>query len=275
MKRFPEKRIVITGAGSGLGKTLAIDFAKMGWRVVVSSRTQSRIDQTVHDIKEAGGTVLGVQCDVSEYDNVAALADKVVAEWGGVDIVINNAGVPSGGYVETFSLEDWKWIMDINLMGTIHGCKAFIPILKKQGSGHIANVSSAAGFTSMAEMAPYNVTKAGIISLSETLKMELYGENIGVTVAVPTFFQTNLLENVRYTDEIQLKRAEAYFEKAFCDVNHVSKKLIKGIKKNKLYVLPQIDARFYWRFKRFAPELFFKTLAVSYHKGWIDKYLGV
>ena len=137
------------------------------------------------------------------------------------------------------------------------------------------NIASAAGFASLAEMGPYNVTKAGVISLTETLRMELAGQNIGVTAVTPTFFKTNLMDQVRYTDEHQLKMADAFFEKALCDANHVSKKVIRAIMKNQLYVLPQFDARLYFRFKRLAPQTFFGLMGKLYSKGWLDKFLGI
>ncbi len=275
MKKYPEKRIVITGAGSGLGRTLAVDFAKMRWRVAVSDMIQSRIDETVDAVNDAGGEGFGVLCDVSKFDDVEKLAEKAISKWDGVDIIVNNAGVPAVGHMEKVPLHDWQWIIDINLMGVIYGCRTFLPIFKRQGAGHIVNIASAAGIVSLAEMGPYNVTKAGVISLSETLRMELSGQNIGVTAVTPTFFRTNLMDQARYTDDHQLVRAEAFFEKSYCDVNHVSKKVMKAIGKNQLYVLPQFDARFYWRFKRFAPQKFFDFMGLLYRKGWLDKFLGI
>jgi NAD(P)-dependent dehydrogenase (short-subunit alcohol dehydrogenase family) len=275
MKKYPKKRIAITGSGSGLGKTLAIDFAKLGWKVAVSDMIQSRIDETVDAVNEAGGEGIGVLCDVSKPEHVESLADEVLSKWDGADIIVNNAGVPASGYIEEIPIEDWKWIIDTNLMGVIHGCRTFLPIFKKQGAGHIVNVASAAGIASLAEMSPYNVTKAGVISLTETLRVELAGQNIGVTAVAPTFFKTNLMDQARYQRDLQRKRAEAFFEKSYCDVNHVSRKVIKGIKKNQLYVLPQFDARFFWRFKRLAPQKFFGFMGMFYSKGWLDKFLGI
>ena len=275
MKKYPLKRIAITGSGSGLGKTLAIDFAKMGWKVAISDLIQSRIDETVNEVNEAGGEGIGVLCDVSKPENVEHLAETVKSKWDGVDIIVNNAGVPGVGFIDKIPLEDWQWTIDINLKGVIYGCRTFLPIFKKQGSGHIVNIASAAGFASLAEMGPYNVTKAGVISLTETLRMELAGQNIGVTAVTPTFFKTNLMDQVRYTDEHQLKMADAFFEKALCDANHVSKKVIRAIMKNQLYVLPQFDARLYFRFKRLAPQTFFGLMGKLYSKGWLDKFLGI
>lgn len=275
MKRFPRKRIVITGAGSGLGKTLALDFAKLGWNVAVSDINIQRAEETLKQVEDAGGTGIALHCDVARWEDVKKLADTVTDQWDGADIIVNNAGVPVVGFVEKIPVEDWRWIISINLMGVVHGCKAFIPIFQRQGAGHIVNIASSAGIVSLAEMAPYNVTKAGVISLSETLRAELSGRNIGVTVVCPTFFKTNLMEQARYTDDHQIKMAKAFFEKSMCTAQDVSRDIIRSVKKNKLYVLTQIDAKIYWRFKRFFPQFFHDFMGWVYRKKFLDKVLGI
>lgn len=275
MKRFPRKRIIITGAGSGLGKTLALDFAKLGWNVAVSDIHTQRAKETLRQVEDAGGTGIALHCDVARWEDVKKLADTVADQWGGADIIVNNAGVPVVGFVEKIPVKDWRWIISINLMGVVHGCKAFIPIFQRQGAGHIVNIASSAGIVSLAEMAPYNVTKAGVISLSETLRAELSGRNIGVTVVCPTFFKTNLMEQARYTDDHQIKMAKAFFEKSMCTVQDVSRHIIRSVKKNRLYVLTQIDAKIYWRFKRFFPQLFHEFIGLVYRKKFLDKSLGI
>lgn len=275
MKKFPNKRVVITGAGSGLGRTLAIDFSKRGWRVGVSDILMKRAEETVDMVNAVGGRGMAFQCDVAQWDQVSSMAQAVVSAWEGVDIVVNNAGIVSVGVMEKIPLEDWQWIIGINLMGVIHGCKAFVPIFKKQGAGHIVNIASSAGIASLSEMAPYNVTKAGVISLSETLKMELFGDNIGVTVVCPTFFKTNLMDQARHTDPSQLDRAEALFDKSKTTAEDVSRHIIRCIEKNRLYVLTQIDARLTWKMKRYFPELFFRLMGFLFSRGYIDKFLGV
>jgi len=275
MKKFPNKRVVITGAGSGLGQTLAVDFGTLGWKVAVSDIDMDRAEETVKKVNAAGGQALAIHCDVARADDVERLARQVTLEWGGADVVVNNAGVPSIGFVEKIPMEDWKWIIDINLLGVIHGCKTFIPIFKQQGGGHIVNIASSAGICSLAEMGPYNVTKAGVISLSETLRVELTGENIGVSVVCPTFFKTNLMDQARYTDKHQLDMANAFFEKALCSAGDVSRDIIRSIAGNRLYVITQIDARFYWWVKRLMPRTFYAIMGWVYRRRFLDKVLGI
>ena len=275
MKKFPKKRVVITGSGSGLGRALAIEFAKNQWKVLISDVDMEGAKESVKLVNEAGGNGFAVQCDVTQWEQVKNLADAAVSKWGGADIIVNNAGVLNVGTMEKISLEDWRWIIDINLIGVIHGCKAFIPMFKQQGSGHIVNIASAAGFCAMAEMGPYNVTKAAVISLSETLRPELSGSNIGVTVVCPTFFKTNLLDRTRYSNQKAYDRMDAFFQKSMSTAEGVSRHIIKSVGKNKTYVVTQPDAKLWWSIKRHFPNVYIKLQSVVFRKGILDKAMGV
>jgi NAD(P)-dependent dehydrogenase (short-subunit alcohol dehydrogenase family) len=276
MDRFKTKTVVITGAGSGFGRGLAVDFAKLGWKVAVSDINMERAEDSVRLVNGSGGQGIAIRCDVTKPEEVQGLADAVVSKWGTVDIIINNAGVPVLGFMEKITLEDWRFEIDVMLMSVIYGCRTFIPIFKKQGWGHIVNTASSAGICSLPEMSPYNVTKAGVISLSETLRGELKGSNIGVTVVCPTFFKTNLMDQARSTDERQLKMGEAFFNKfSFGTVESVSRATLKAIKKNKLYVLPQPDSKLFWFMKRMTPNTYYNVNAFLYSRGILDKILGI
>jgi len=276
MDRFKTKIAVITGAGSGLGRGLALEFAKLNWRVAVCDIEESRISETVRLVNEAGGEGLPVQCDVTQYEQIEAMAKAVLGKWGGADILINNAGVPVSGYFEKIPLENWRFEIDVMLMSVIYGCRVFIPVFKKQGWGHIVNTASAAAITASGEMGPYSITKAGVVALSETLYSEFRGCNIGTTVLCPSFFKTNLLDKARYCDERQRRMAEAFFEKySTGTVESVSRAALKGIRKNKLYVLPQLDIKIMWFMKRMAPSASRKLDAFLYSRGFIDRLLGI
>ncbi|HVN71133.1 MAG TPA: SDR family NAD(P)-dependent oxidoreductase [Desulfomonilia bacterium] len=273
MNRFKTRTVVITGAGSGFGRGLALDFAKLGWKVAVSDINIDRAEETVTLV---GGQGLAVRCDVTKPEEVQALADIVLSQWGSIDILINNAGIPVFGIMEEVPLEDWRFEIDIMLMSVVYGCRTFIPVFKKQGRGHIVNVASAAGFVSLPGTSPYNVTKAGVISLSETLRGELRGSNIGVTVVCPTFFKTNLLDQARYSDEHQHKKAETAFKKFQNGTpESISKATLKAIKANRLYVLPQPEAKIFWFVKRMLPQSFNTINAFVESHGIMDKILGI
>lgn len=276
MERFRNRVVAITGAGSGLGRGLAMEFAKLGWKVAVSDIDSRRADESARLVQKSGGQALAFTCDVTRCEDVESLADRMISQWGAADIIINNAGVPVAGYMEKIPLEDWRYELDVLLMGAIHGCRTFIPIFREQGRGHIVNVASAAGFVSLAEMSPYNVAKAGTISLSESLRIELKGSGIGVTVVCPTFFKTNLMDHARYTDEHQLKMFTAFFEKfSFGTVESVGRATMRAIRKNRLYAVPQWDARLAWLTKRIAPHVFYGVGGLLYSRGILDRILGI
>jgi NAD(P)-dependent dehydrogenase (short-subunit alcohol dehydrogenase family) len=275
MKRFPKKRVVITGAGSGLGRAMSIEFAKLGWHVCVSDIDTERAIATGHMVAQSGGNPLAIRCDVTQPEQLESLADALMQQWGGVDIVINNAGVAAAGYMEKIPLKTWDWIITLNLKSVIHGCRAFIPLLEKQGGGHIVNVASNAGIASLPEMSCYNVTKAAVISLSETLNVELNPKKIGVSVVAPTFFRTNLMDQFTSPDPRQRELAHAFFDKSKVTSEDVARHVIRAVKRNQLYVITQLDGKFSWLCKRMTPEIYFKVLGWIYKHGLGERYLGM
>lgn len=274
MKQFPEKRVMITGAGSGFGRALALEFAALGWKVGVADINAKRAKETVEMVNQAGGFGLEILCDVTDLKQLEDTALLLKKEWGGVDIVVNNAGVAAAGFLEKISMDQWEWIIDLNLKSVIHGCRTFIPLFEEQGKGHIVNMASSAGIACLPEMANYNVTKAGVIALSETLRSELGPKNIGVTVICPAFFKSNLMDQFSSTDERQRKMANKFFETSRTTAQGVARAAMKAISKDKLYVVTPFDAKFIWYVKRLCPELLYKILRFANKKGWTDKAMG-
>jgi len=174
-KRSRRAAAVITGAGSGIGAAFAKELARRGGRVVCSDIDETAARATTDVIIDHGGSALPLRCDVSQADDVHRLATDAQSWFGGPPtLVINNAGVGAGGTpVGDGSLDDWAWVLGVNLWGVIHGCHVFTPILREAGYGGIINVASAAAFAAAPGMAAYNVSKAGVLSLSETLAAEL------------------------------------------------------------------------------------------------------
>jgi short-subunit dehydrogenase len=157
-------------------------------------------------------------------------------------------------------IEDWRWTLEVDLFGVIHGCHVFVPRLRAQGSGHILNVASAAGIVSPPRMAAYNVAKAGVIALSETLAAELEGSTIGVTVLCPTFFQTNIAAHGRFVDERFRELGKRLVERG-PKADRIARAAIESVERGELYALPMAEARWLWTVKRFAPRAFSKIFA--------------
>lgn len=271
------QRAVVTGGGSGLGRAFCLELAKRGARVLVADVNRDGAEKTASEAKALGAETIAVYCDVAKIEDVENLAAQAEKAWGGTDFLINNAGVAVGGHVGEVSLDDWKWIVGINLWGALHGCHVFIPRFKKQGIGAILNVASSAGFVCTPEMSAYNVTKAGIIALSETLYAELAPHHIGVTVLCPTFVRTNIMSTFRASNPQQEKRhrafASALFERSRMTAEEVARVTLMGVEDGKLYVVPQADGKWLWRLKRFFPGPYAKILARLHKGGFLEKLL--
>ncbi len=248
-------RAVITGAASGLGRALAVELAGRQAKLLLADIDEEGSRETVRLVARAGGEAHTVRCDVSRSDEVAALAGEADRALGGVDLVVNNAGVATGGEVGDIPLADWEWLVGVNLWGVIHGCNTFAPRFKQQRGGHILNVASSAGFVSLPGMAPYAATKAGVIALSEVLKLELAPHGVGVTVLCPTFFQTNIIEGGRGIDEANKNIALKLMKQAKLQAPDVARLALAAVDAGRLYALPHRDGRWFWRLKRAAPEL--------------------
>jgi short-subunit dehydrogenase len=258
-------RVVITGAGSGFGRALALVLAERGARLVLGDRDEPTVRETAHLALERGAAdARAVRCDVTRLDDIETLA---ASRGGVVDLVVNNAGVGSGGAVGVAPIEDWRWTLEANLFGVIHGCHVFVPLLLEQGCGHVLNVASAAGLVSAPQMGAYNVSKAGVVALSETLAAELEGTPVGVTVLCPTFFRSNIVRRGRFADDAMRERGMKLIAKGR-SAEFVARAALTSIDEGHLYSIPMVDARVLWRLKRLAPETF-ATLA-----GKISKRMG-
>lgn len=267
---MPTKRLskntkaVITGAGSGIGKAFAVELAARGGRVVCADINALAAENTAKEIIRQHGFAIGVGCDVSRLEDVEALALTAV-EWleGPPDFVINNAGVGVGGApVESISMEDWRWIMGVNLWGVIHGCRVFVPLLKKTPRGALLNVASAASFGSAPLMGAYNTTKAGVVALSETLHAELAGSGIHVSVLCPTFVQTDILRNGRMPGSLG-EYAQKMMNRSGMPPETLVKKTLDGMDQGSIHILPQWDAKVSWLIKRLAPGTFTRGMGTA------------
>jgi len=200
MKDFSGKVAVITGAGSGFGREFARIGAKLGMKLALADVQADALAATVDELAAQGATVFGERTDVSKGDDVERLAARTLDAYGAVHLVFNNAGVASGGLAWESSVRDWEWVLGVNLWGVIHGVRVFTPILLAQGEdGHIVNTASVAGLVNPQMMAVYNVSKHGVVSLSETLfhDLRLVGAKVGVSVLCPAFVPTGISESER------------------------------------------------------------------------------
>jgi len=240
MKDFNGKVVVVTGAGSGIGKEIGLAFARRGARLAVADIDEARLESVRKEIEAMGNTVKSWVVDVSQAEQVKDFCDDVYREMGRVDVLCNNAGVAVGGFFEDIPLEDWEWIVGINLWGEIYGCHYFYPRMIKDGGGHIVNVASGAAIAPLPLMTAYCATKSGVKGFSETLRAEARLHGIGVSAICPGFVRTNIIKNTRYCTEDDRKfgeKVDRFYEWRNYPPSKVASAIVKAVERNRGVVL--------------------------------------
>ncbi|MFM7520602.1 MAG: SDR family NAD(P)-dependent oxidoreductase [Planctomycetota bacterium] len=264
MSTFPlsaARTAIITGAAGGLGRALCQRLARDGWQIAVCDIDEAGAAETLDLVRQAGGDGRVERFDVADAAAWAALRQRLERDWPQLDLLVNNAGVAVSGNVGDCPLEDWRWIVDINLWNVIHGCHTFVDWLKRNPrGGYIINTASLAAFGSAPGMAAYNATKAAVVSLSETLHVELLPHGVGVTVLCPSFFPTNLLDNGRFRDAAQRRVAAGEFARTRLTAERVADEAVKAMQARRLYVVLPARGRLVWYLKRLSPTLFVKLV---------------
>jgi NAD(P)-dependent dehydrogenase (short-subunit alcohol dehydrogenase family) len=264
MENLTDQVAVVTGGASGIGLALARAFAREGCRVVIADIEEAALQRAAAGLPE---DTLTVRTDVSKVEDVEELAHAAVERFGRVDIVCNNAGISTFNTIENQTLEDWRWVLDVDLWGVINGVHTFLPIMRKQGTpGHIVNTSSVAGLLSgVPYIGPYAVAKVGVVSISETLRTELLmsGAPISVSVLCPSGTNTSVMEAERnrpaYTgkeqrtpdaEEMRLMIRSGFTGPTGKEPEEVAEMVLDAIKNDRFWVIthndlqPTIEARF-------------------------------
>jgi NAD(P)-dependent dehydrogenase (short-subunit alcohol dehydrogenase family) len=267
-KRFPHKRVLITGANSGFGKAMAMHFGRKGWRVAVTGRRPDAVQAAAEDVRKAGAAeVIDLIIDVSKSEDFEAAARRVEEQWGGLDLLVNNAGILDSAKLHEITLEQWHRIVDINFWGVVYGCHAFVPMLIRQGSGYVLNMASSAGLFALPEMAQYSVPKAAVIALSETMKAELTRYGIGVTVSCPAAFASDLLKGgIDVNRSVTLRSLDKDQKTGRHTSESVAAHAIRSMERNHLYDIAHDSMEFLWFVKRLMPETIYRLFAWMYAK---------
>lgn len=249
-------KVLITGGASGLGRALAVRFARAGYDVCIADINTEGSEETLSLVREAGQSGWAFNLNVTKPDQWQALHDAVVEKWGSVDVVINNAGVATADRIEQGEWSSWEWVIDINLKGVALGCRTFTPMMKQQGSGYFINTASLAGLMKAPLMGSYNVTKAAVVALSETMHHELKPYGIGTTALCPGFFRTNLNHTMRTSDPFLLKSVDKVFESSELDADDVADICFRSMQKNEMICNPHKFGRRAYFIKRYLPWFF-------------------
>ncbi len=198
MRELSDKAAFVTGGASGIGLALGRAFAQAGMRVMLADIEADSLAAAVASLQGVGPQVRGVTCDVADPASVDRAAEASYQAFGRVHVVCNNAGVAGGTGIDNISLDDWRWVLDVNLMGVLHGIRTFLPHIRAHGEGgHIVNTASLAGMTSGLGFSPYSASKFAVVSMSEGLAMEVAPLGIGVTVVCPGWVRTRISESGR------------------------------------------------------------------------------
>ncbi|HLV18276.1 MAG TPA: SDR family oxidoreductase [Pseudomonas sp.] len=258
-------RMMITGAGSGLGREIALRWAREGWQLALGDINPAGLEETLALVREAGGDGFIQRCDVRDYSQLTAFAQACERQLGGIDVVVNNAGVASGGFFAELSLEDWDWQLSVNLMGVVKGCKAFLPLLERS-RGRIINIASLAALMQAPAMSNYNVAKAGVVALSESLLVELKPLGIGVHVVCPSFFQTNLLNSFRGPDPAMKAQVGKLLESSPISAADIADHIHQEVARGTFLILPHEQGRMAWVIKRQDPEVIYQQMVAMTEK---------
>jgi NAD(P)-dependent dehydrogenase (short-subunit alcohol dehydrogenase family) len=238
---FRDKVVVVTGAASGIGREIALAFAGRGARLALADISEEGLRKVRDELEDLGNQVYAQEVDVSIAVDVGDFCDNVYREMGRVDILCNNAGVALGGELQDISLEDWEWIVGVNLWGVIHGCHYFYPrMIAQGGGGQIVNVASGLGLVPAPGSIPYVTTKHGVVGLSETLRAEAALHGIGVTAVCPGFILTGIYRDARQctppasgTREESVADTERRLGKRKHTAASVAEATVRAVEKNK------------------------------------------
>jgi len=266
MKKLSDRVAVVTGAAGGIGRATSVALAKEGCHLALCDVNAAGLDETAALAREHGRTVTTHIVDVSNKERMRAFAEEVVAQHGGVNILVNNAGVTVAAPFENHSLEDFEWIVGINLWGVIYGCKFFLPYLQKADEAHIVNLSSLFGLLGVPSQTSYCATKFAVHGFSEALWVELRDQGIGVTSVHPGGVRTDIAKSARTTSSAQKSLAIDIIERFSVTPEHCAKLIVSAIKKNKMKQMVTRETHMIFAAKRLAPQLPQRVMVGGYRR---------
>jgi len=252
------KTVLVTGAGSGIGRETALAFARRGADIVIGDIQESAASRTAEDVRALGRNATTEVVDVADTERMRAFAETVHSKIEAVDILVNNAGVGLGGGFLDTTLEDWQWIIGINLRGVVHGCHFFVPrmVARKRG-GHVVNVASAAAYLASEALCAYSTTKFAVLGLSEALRDELQPHGIGVTAICPGIINTPITGSARLRGKAALPGAReqmvAFYQRRNYGPERVAQAIVKAVARNAAVAPVSPEAWVLYLLKRLSP----------------------
>lgn len=268
------RRVLVTGGAAGLGAALVDAFVARGDRVLVTDLAEHLDTAEAHYLR----------LDVTSDADWAAALSWVERNWGGLDVLVNNAGIAAGGRIDKCSLDEWQRAIDINLLGVVRGCHTFVPLMKRQGSGHLVNTASLAGLVHPPGMAAYTAVKAGVVALSEAISYELQPFGITTSAICPSFFRTSIASSMSGADEVVGGIVARLVERSPLTPADIAAVVMKGIDAKQMVIVTDAPARKAVRTKRFARRLYdreqlrfatrIRDIAAKNEKAGVDTVAG-
>ena len=258
VERMEGRLALVTGAGSGIGRETALLCARRGANLALCDVNEDGLATTEAEARRLGSEVLAERVDVGDRAQMQAFADAVHERVEAVDLLVNNAGVGVGARFLETPLEDWDWILPINLMGVVHGCRMFVPAMLERGNGgHVVNLSSAAGYFPNPTLAAYTSTKFAVLGLSEALRIELRPHGVGVTAVCPGLINTPITRNsrLRGSTEGQRERMVRLYERRNYGPDRVAERILHAVQRDRAVMPVTAEAWAMWWLMRFAPSL--------------------
>ncbi|HKG16885.1 MAG TPA: SDR family NAD(P)-dependent oxidoreductase [Solirubrobacteraceae bacterium] len=252
--------VLVTGAGSGIGRELALLAARRGADLVICDVDEPGLAEVETAVRDRGGRVLARRVDVASRDQMRDFAEAVQAEAGPVDLLVNNAGVGLGaGFLDT-ELEDWDWVLAVNLLGVVHGCHFFVPRMVERGAGgHVVNLSSMAGFFASPSLAAYSTSKFAVLGLSEALREELRPHGIGVTAICPGMINTPITRNAParglLADPAARERVVSLYRRRNYGADRVARNILRAVDRDRTVSPVAAEAWIAYAIKRISPRL--------------------
>jgi NAD(P)-dependent dehydrogenase (short-subunit alcohol dehydrogenase family) len=252
-----QRRVLITGAGSGLGQALAFRYARSGARVACVDLTVARSEATRSQLAGSGHLALGA--DVGSDEAMAGLKVAIERDWRGLDVLINNAGIASGGPMVETTMSEWQQVLNIDLLSVVRGCRMFLPGMLAQGSGQILSTASFAGLAGAPGAMTYGVAKAAVVALSEQLRAEVERKGVKIGVICPSFFRTNLIDTAIGSEKVKTL-ALKMMDTSPDTLDSVADATFAAAERGDFLIIPTRREPMRWRIKRWFPEWYFRRL---------------